>query len=271
VALQLALGAICGYLTWSIVATLVWAAPVPEVRLEMPELPTPHQEPLTRYALISERNLFHSQAGPSEAPEPTEEPLAESKLSVKLHGTAATIPPEFGVAAVEDLKTHEHLQVRAGDMLQGARVVRVERSRIVVDNRGRLEEILLEDAPAPAPGARRLTQRFAAAQKDGAPETTPSAEPAALGLFREADLRPKLEGTTMVGMIVNRVSEGSRLETAGLLAGDVITGVNGASLQGNPQSFDLVRGATEKGEMVLEVERNGQVVAIQIEPEAETN
>jgi S1-C subfamily serine protease len=118
---------------------------------------------------------------------------------------------------------------------------------------------------------RRLTQRFAAAQKDGAPETTPSAEPAALGLFREADLRPKLEGTTMVGMIVNRVSEGSRLETAGLLAGDVITGVNGASLQGNPQSFDLVRGAAEKGEMVLEVERNGQVVAIQIEPEAETN
>jgi type II secretory pathway component PulC len=308
VALQLALGAICGYLTWSIVATLVWAAPLPVVELDVPDFPQPRATPLSHYTLISQRNLFRSQGGQGEAPPPTDEPLVESKLSVKLYGTAATTPPEFGVAAVEDLKTREHLQVRAGDVLQGARVVRIERSRIVVDNAGRLEEVLLEDetgaaAGASAPGrrspsaaqtsrsraaprnsrsresasssaarvterVRRLTQRLAASQGDrAAPQT---GNQAALSLFREANLRPQLNGTAMVGMVVGRVSEGSRLESAGLQAGDVITGVNGTSLQGGPQGIDLAGlAAAGDGRVELEVDRGGQTLSISVEAEAE--
>jgi len=311
VALQLALGAICGYLTWSIVATLVWAAPLPVVELDAPDLPQPSAEPLSHYTLISQRNLFRSQGGigQGEAPPPTDEPLVESKLSVKLHGTAATTPPEFGVAAVEDLKTREHLQVRAGDVLQGARVVRIERSRIVVDNAGRLEEILLEDEAGPASGAsaqrgrptrgaqtsrarpaprstrsrenarssaarvtervRRLTQRLAASQEDGPAGSPQTGNQAALSLFREAELRPELDGTAMVGMVVGRVSEGSRLESAGLQAGDVITGVNGTSLQGGPQGIDLAgMAAAQNGRVELEVDRNGQTLSIAVEAEA---
>jgi type II secretory pathway component PulC len=309
VALQLALGAICGYLTWSIVATLVWAAPLPVVELDAPDLPQPQAEPLSHYTLISQRNLFRSQAGQGEAPPPTDEPLVESKLSVKLHGTAATTPPEFGVAAVEDLKTREHLQVRAGDVLQGARVVRIERSRIVVDNAGRLEEILLEDEAGPASGAgaqrgrpasgartsrarpaprstrsrenarssaarvtervRRLTQRLAASQEDGPAASPQTGSQAAMSLFREADLRPELDGTAMVGMVVGRVSKGSRLESAGLQAGDVITGVNGTSLQGGPQGIDLAGlAAAQNGRVDLQVDRGGQTLSIAVEAEA---
>jgi type II secretion system protein C len=309
VALQVTLGALCGYLAWSVVAAFVWAAPVPEIRLETPEVPPVPVEPLDRYALIYQRDLFRRQVGPTEAaPLPTEEPLEESKLAVKLHGTAATEPPEFSVAAVEDLKTREHFQVRAGDVLQGARVVRIERSRIVVENNGRLEEILLDEEAAPAAPAsakrrrsasaargarersasrsrseqrnsekqatrvaervRRLTQRFAA-QGQAASATPTGAGASGLSLFRQADLRPKLEGTTVVGLVVNRVAEGTQLESAGLAAGDVITGVNGTSLEGDPQAFGLLRKAVQAGELVLEVERGGEKITVEIDQETD--
>ncbi|MBZ0254153.1 MAG: hypothetical protein K8I02_12505, partial [Candidatus Methylomirabilis sp.] len=121
----------------------------------------PKSRPLTYYAGIAKRNVFNSKATPEDAEaaaaaassaaaaKRSEEKeygeLEDTTLNLDLKGTAVGAVPEESYAIIEDPKsTNKDKQrlYRMNDALQeGVTLVKVEKLRVVLDNRGKLEEL----------------------------------------------------------------------------------------------------------------------------------
>jgi hypothetical protein len=152
---QVSLGALAAYLLYGAVAPLVGETSVPEAVI--PDAPPLTEQAVDRerYAVISERNLFRTvEVAPEPEPEPPEETIEESSLRLTLVGTAVFGSPELSTAAVAPTGSGEVEVVRIGDDIDGATVERIERKRLVVRNRGKLEQISLDDQKSPGSGAK---------------------------------------------------------------------------------------------------------------------
>ena len=191
---------------------------------------------------ILDRNLFGAQlAGEAQAGVQSDEPVAATKLPLKLLGTAAASDERRSRAAIQDEKTQKHLVVAVGDALAGhARVsVRaIERTRVILDNAGRPEELVLhEDDPS-------LQAANASIARRGARRTTAQADPdASLNqrlktlngpdgqgisqILSSARIVPQYFEGQMQGMRVDAIKADSVFQKVGLQNGDVITEVNG--------------------------------------------
>ncbi len=191
---------------------------------------------------ILERNLFGAQlAGDAQAIDESAEPLAATKLPLKLLGTAAANDERRSRAAIQDEKTQKHLVVAVGDALEGhARVsVRaIERTRVVLDNAGRAEELVLrEDDPSLAAVRKPAAQRGArrAAARPGTDETLDQRLKTLSGpdgqgisqILSSARIVPQYFEGQMQGMRVDSIKADSLFQKVGLQNGDVITEVNG--------------------------------------------
>jgi general secretion pathway protein C len=212
--------------------------------------------------IILTRNLFNVSTlapGPSLS---DEEEYEKTKLPLRLLGTAAAENTALSWAAIEDLETKQHLVVRIDQEIKGgARVLEIDRRRIVLLNGGRKEQLGLEgDLPAaprtaqrgPRPNARANLERLAenrfAVNRSEVQNlaTNPSA------LFSQARILPKYEGGQMVGVQVSAIKPGSLFEQAGLQNGDTITGVNGSPVNGPDGASKLFQQLTQGGEIVVE-------------------
>ena len=144
---------------------------------------TTEQRALQHYAVIQERNLFGARgrtATPS-PPRPPAPPPPPSKpaANLKLVGTVVG-PPERTYAVIEDLSTKRQDLYRLGDVVREAKVVEVTRNRVVLDNRGRREELFsfektdaLARRPVSRPRAnRRAPRRPPFAMESPAPGAT---------------------------------------------------------------------------------------------------
>lgn len=130
------------------------------------------QRSFQQYAVVQERNLFgaRGQAAaalppPRSAPPPA--PQAKPAANLKLVGTVVG-SGDHTFAVIEDLGTKKQELYRLGDLVREARVVEVTRNRVVLDNRGRREELMSFEktdtasapgqTPARQPGIRQPNQ-----------------------------------------------------------------------------------------------------------------
>jgi type II secretion system protein C len=257
---------LCCFLASGIIADVAGALLAPDVVETGPITAGAAQSPRDRSdrQIILTRNLFNvSTLAPGPVVDEQEE-YEKTKLPLRLLGTAAAEDPALSWAAVEDLESRLHLVVRTDQEIKGgARVLRIERRRIVLLNAGRREELALEgDPPALArtaaapprarPAARgnlaRLAEnRFAV---DRSEVESLVSNPTAL--FSQARILPKYEGGQMVGVQVTGIKPGSLFEQAGIQNGDTITGVNGSSVTGPEGASLLMQQLTQGGEIVVE-------------------
>jgi general secretion pathway protein C len=219
------------------------------------------------------------------APLPPEEELAESKLKVRLIGTVASTDSALSLAAVEDLGNKERLVVRANDELSGARVVRIERKRIVVENHGRLEVVTLdeEDEAKPAsrasPGGRArraahnrpkrpsLSNRVRQLSQQAAASARP-ARSRVQSVLTQARIVPRYaEEGQLTGLELSAIKPDSLLETAGFENGDLVVSVNGTQISDPAQGLKSFRGLGDEAGFVVEVEREEGIVEIEYTPE----
>lgn len=215
------------------------------------------------HAMILDRNLFGAQLSGEtqvvEAPEPTED-LEKTKLPLKLLGTAAATNPDLARASVENQKTRKNLVVAVGykfEDLKRVRVKGIERARIILDNAGRLEELLLyEDEERNPPKARPAPRQ--ARRRPAKPRDTLNDRLAKLNgedgqgisrLLSSARIVPHYgEDGAMLGMKVDAIKPESLFEQVGLSNGDVITEVNGIvvdRLEATSAIFDELSSADE--------------------------
>ena len=200
---------------------------------------------------ILDRNLFGAQTFAVDmlpVVDPDEK-LEETKLPVTLLGTQVHSVRAHSKAAITDRGSRDHELLREGDTLEKhpqARVVRIERGRVVLDNKGRREELLLAEAdtglaaraPEPPDRSSRRRSRRASTREPAAESLTDrlrDLNKANGGLdmgtiFSQGRLLPKWEDGALVGMELHDVEPDSIYEKVGLQEGNVITSVNGIAL-----------------------------------------
>jgi type II secretion system protein C len=264
---NVALGVLCCFLLSDIVVAIIDPLLAPDVATVSPGAAAASTSPRDRAdrQIILARNLFNVS---TLSPGPVEEELDEyekTKLPLRLLGTAAAEDKALSWAAIEDLETKQHLVVRNDQEIKGgARVLRIERRRIVLQNGGRREELALEgDVPAttprvtqrgPRPNARgnleRLAENRFAVDRSEVQNlaTNPSA------LFSQARILPKYEGGQMIGVQVSAIKPGSLFEQAGLENGDTITEINGQPVSGPEGAPQLFQKLTQGGDIRLRLQ-----------------
>jgi general secretion pathway protein C len=223
--------------------------------------------------VILHRNLFKvSTLGPQ--PVVDDEVYEKTSLPLRLLGTAALADAARSWAAVEDLDTREHLVVQIDDQLKGrARVIRIERRRIVLQNGPRREELGLEEGPSRAEPRRsarsarsRRTSRAARGNDIKANirrlgenryslprEDVEAAANNPAALFSQARILPKYQDGEMIGVQMNSIKAGSVFEQIGIQDGDTITEFNGIQVTGPQQSAQVLRELTEATEFDVSV------------------
>jgi type II secretion system protein C len=229
----------------------------------LPPAPAPPPGGPADRQVILARNLFNVSTLNPEPLAAEDESYQKTKLPLRLLGTAAAQDTALSWAAVEDLETKQHLVVRIDQEIKGgAKVVRIERRRILLQNGAQLEELGLEgEAPGaepvqttqrrtpPRPNARGNLERLAdnrfAVDRGELQNlaTNPSA------LFSQARILPKYEGGQMVGVQVSGIKPGSWFEQAGIQNGETITAVNGAAIgaDGAPALFrEITQGSATR-------------------------
>ncbi len=192
-------------------------------------------------SLILERNLFGAKlVGDTqvEAPE-TDEPLVVTKLPLRLLGTAAANQEDRSRAAIQDEKTRKHMIVAVGDRLEGharVRVTGIERTRVILDNAGRPEELLLDENGAKRPVVQKRASRSARRRPPAKRQQRLKDRLEALSgkdgqgiskILSSARIVPHYENGKMQGMKVDAIKENSIFERIGFQNGDIITEVNG--------------------------------------------
>lgn len=264
-----ALVVLCCFLASGIIADVSAALLAPDVASVGPGTPGAAASPRGREdrQIILARNLFNvSTLAPTSVEDEAEE-YEKTKLPLRLLGTAAAADKALSWAAIEDLESKQHLVVRIDSEVKGgARVLKIERRRIVLQNGGRREELALEGEQAPGvavtpraaqraarPSARnnleRLAEnRFAVSRSEVQNlATNPSA------LFSQARILPKYEGGQMVGVQVSAIKPGSLFEQAGLQNGDTIKEINGQPVSGPEGAPQLFQKLTQGGDIRLGV------------------
>jgi general secretion pathway protein C len=278
-----ALNGLLGVLACFLLATILvplFPEPVAEpAALARAAAPAPRPKGWDERKVILERNLFNASVLAPKVPEESLEELEATKLPLKLLGTVAG-GTDQSWAAVLDTETGQHMVVRLDDVLKDrAKVLRIERRRIVLENGARREELALEgDAgdvtqrvaratptagrgirPRRAAGdpeldsrIRRLAEnRFSVNREDVAEAARNPAN-----LFSQARILPRYEAGAMVGVQVNAIQPGSLLEEIGLQNGDTISEVNGVRIASTEDSTSVLRELSEATQFTVVVTGN---------------
>jgi len=260
---------LCCWLAARILLRVVDAALVPDAAPAavaaspvVPAISTPDR------TVIVSRNLFNvSTVVDVSPPVDEEEELEATKLPLRLLGTAASPDGTRSWAAVEDLETRKHQVVRVQDSLKTAKVIRIERRRIVLENGSRREELALEDelgttgavrasfTPPASPDLTARVQKLAenrfAVNRDEVQNA--ARNPAAL--FQQARILPKYENGQMVGVQLNAIKPGSMFEQVGLRSGDTITSFNGVTIDNPEASASLLQELSSARRFEVNVKR----------------
>jgi len=261
---------------------------------------TAEKHALPYYTVIQERNLFGGRGravvpAPTRTPAPAQ-PAAKPAANLKLVGTVVG-SPERTYAVIEDLGSKRQDLYRLGDLVREAKVVEVTRNRVVLDNRGRREELFsFEKTESAAPPPREPAMRQLGAPRRGplpqvpAPpeppsnqtqeeaETGPEAEIERVGentwrinrddlveqidnfgqMMKEARLTPHFTGGEPDGFMITNLPQNSFLARMGLRSGDVMKGANGQKFGSLDEFIQVYQQLQAESTLQLEVERSNR-------------
>jgi type II secretion system protein C len=263
-----------------------WLTPEPAaVDRSVSSAPVVTQRSWNDRQVILNRNLFNaSLLTPAQAaPVVQEENLEETKLPLALLGTFASADPKIARATVDDQEARMHLVLAVGDEITGgrAKLIRIERRRIVLEENGSLRELTFEDAAAAdstskATKPRRSRHQSASTRRRASrkPASKPSPSAADLGIrnpadiFSDARILPKWENGRMVGVQVSGIKAGSLFEELGISDGEVITHLNGIAIDSPEASAQVMLELTEATtfEVTIDGEEGTQTRTVPINP-----
>ncbi len=205
------------------------------------------------------------------------EGLVRSALRVRLLGTLVASDAQWSLASLQDLETQRTRSLMVGEDLLGARIVSIERERVIVSSNGRHEYIdggAQEGAPVGTPPVPPRGSRDAApavASTSGIRATgehsyeIPSAElQGALSrldqLTTQARALPAFENGQVVGFKLAAIRQGSLYSQIGLQNGDVLRRINGLALDSPEKALEAFAKLRESRHIQLDIDRGGTPV-----------
>lgn len=254
-----------------------WLQPVPSLQEEAPRTKRPPQDemqtplalaPLARYLGLPDK--LRQELIPSSTPgdEPT-----PNTLGLKLLGTMVSTHPSATFASVYEGATRRTRSVWMGGDIQGAQVIAIERTRVLVLNSGRVEYIGPTATDAAPQG---MDPR--ASTPPASPGTKPSIDVRQLGpqsyevsrkdldialanpneLMMQARVIPAIRDGVPQGFKMFSIRQDSLYSRIGLQNGDVLRRINGLSLDSVERGLEAYQKMRESPRLELDIERNGQ-------------
>jgi general secretion pathway protein C len=233
--------------------------PAPAAEVKATAVAAAIREPADAYRVIPERNLFGTtnktvedkQAGAVQQ---------DIALLIDLRGTVAG-ESKYGFAIIEEKGTRKQRLVKAGDVIAGAKVVRIKRNAVdlLVENQERtLKMAETKEAPIlPPPAA------VAAASPVPTGPLVLSRNEVAAGLqdmgsmLRQAQVRPYFNAGNPDGFIISSIQAGSLYQKMGIIDGDIIQGVNNRAIRTADDMMELLNLIKSGSGMALSIKRRG--------------
>ena len=243
---------------------LVRMQPAPAAAGKVQTAAIPVREPADAYRVIIERNLFGTTTkAVAEKQTAAAVPAAQDvALLFDLRGTVAG-GPKYGFAVVEEKGTKKQRLVKTGDLVAGAKVIRINRNAIdllVNDQERTLKIAEAKEGPiAPPPGVPAPTASPAASR--GTTVISRSEIDQGLqdmgSLLRQAQIRPYFEGGAPEGFIISNIRPGSLYQKMGAVDGDIIQEVNGRKIRTADDVMGLLNTIKSGSSMSMTIKRRG--------------
>lgn len=244
------------------------STPVPETA------PVQQKQPsISEYQAIIERNLFNTGSQASATPVVAKvdiEKLKETDLKLKLWGTVAAKDGQT-YAVIEDTKARQQNLYRPGDSVQDATVKMVLREKIILTVGGRDEILAMEEttsskgrsrgggSPARASAAERKMPvssyprqiKLRSDQIEQALENVGD-------LMKQAKIRPHIENGQPAGVSITAIKPNAIFRRMRLRNGDVITGVNGDTIESVDDAMKIMENLSPGSSVQLQIKRRGR-------------
>lgn len=207
-----------------------------------------------------------------------EEGAQETRLQLTLRGIVSSTEDGLGYAIIESNNQQDVYAVEDKLPLSGeVTLAKVMPGQVVLDNGGTYELLVLyEDsklggsAPAAMPSATRAPAPQVERRDD--PTTASLAQSYRERLYQNPQSLAEVvrisavrEGSTMRGYRVNPGTDAAQFSQMGFQAGDVVTSINGVSLDDPTNTMVLYNSLRTAGEVVFELERSGQPVTLSVD------
>jgi general secretion pathway protein C len=206
-----------------------------------------------------------------------------SSLRLKLLGTLLAGLPEYSVASIQDVVTLKSQTYMIGDKVQGADVLEIERSRVIILNNNRRE--FIDNTPGDGSAVAYAPPVMPTAPgrpvNDGAPPSValgntikPTSEneyevPRAEidktlsnlnDVAMQARIVPAFKDGVAQGFKLFSIRPDSIYTKIGIQNGDVIKRINGYDLNSPEKALEIYSKLKEASRIDIEVERNGAAV-----------
>ena len=231
--------------------------------------------PVDNPDIIIERNIFGS-SGWSSAKQDPEQETKENSISVlkaqlRLLATVAG-DEEVACAVIENVKTKVQDLYKIGDIIEGTRIERIDRNRIVLINEGQREVLNLYVADGVSDRVEKSSEPVIA-RKPSAAEAVKIISPtereinkkaflARVGgmeaILKTVEVAPYLEDGQEKGVRITGLENLSMARFIGFENGDVIQNINGSTVTNRRKAFQILRKARSQSSINIQLLRGQQ-------------
>lgn len=283
---------------WAVLALtrLIWAlVPVTESAVAVPEIINPVSsggsardanpvdiDRLVAWHLFGEAGQtvvavpLPEETGQANAREGIEEGAQETRLQLKLRGIVSSTQDGLGFAIIENNNQQDVYAVEDKLPVPGeVTLAKVMPRQVVLDNGGTYELLVLYEesglgASGPAtPAATDAPPEQVDRRED--PETTNLAQSYRERLYQNpqsladvVSISAVREGASMIGYRVSPGKDAEQFRQLGFEAGDVVTAINGVSLDNPTNTMVLYNSLRTAGDVVFELQRGDQQLTLSV-------
>ena len=213
---------------------------------------------------VAELHLFGRAEKVAQAPGPAIVDAPDTRLNLTLHGIVDTGVIDTSLAIIADgSKTEKHYRIN--DRITGGAILKeIHADRVILQRSGRLETLRLP-VDAVKQGKNNRNKSF----KSGSTHRKSTALAGKLQRYRErvmknpvdawkvVSVQPVMEGDKLTGYRIKPKRDKLLFRQAGLMEGDVVTGVNGIELDDSSKMGQVISHLSNADRLELQIKRGG--------------
>ncbi|NVD05321.1 type II secretion system protein GspC [Vibrio sp. JPW-9-11-11] len=199
--------------------------------------------------------------------QPKVQDAPKSRLNVVLVGIVTSSNPSKSLAVIAN--RGQQATYGINEVIEGtrAKLVQVQADRVIIDNSGRNETIMLEglkyNRSAPPRQENTITRKKVAGDALEKIQQEISQDPKQI--FQYVRMSQIKQDETIVGYRLTPGKDDALFESVGLQSGDIAVSINGMDLTDPSVMGEVFRNLSQLTELTLTVERDGQPHEIYIE------
>lgn len=188
----------------------------------------------------------------------------KSQLNVVLVGVVTSTNPNKSLAVIANRGKQETYGI--GEVIEGtrAKLYQVQQDRVIVDNSGRNETVMLEGLKYDRPEPRQASEPPPVSQ-DKLEQIRDEIRQDTKQVFQYVRMSMVKTGNDVVGYRLSPGKDPALFNAVGLESGDIATQINGLDLKDSAAMGEIFKSLSELTELTLTVERDGQPYEIYIE------